>query len=348
MLFRTALRDLQWRRRRVVIAVLGASLVFALALLLVGLSQGFQAETKRTVDSFGTDAWAVRDGASGPFLGQSPFPIETAREVAASEGVTDATPVVFSRKSVGRESPEEVNVFGASGTGVGVPVIEEGHRPESGQVVVSTALSHDIGDELLLAGRRFEVVGTVGQWTAVAGVPNVFLTLEDAQRVAFAGQPIVSAVALEGRPDEAPEGIDVLGDAEVTEDLLRPVRNAIGAIDMVAVLLWVVAASIIGSVVYLSTLERTRDFAVFKAVGTQSTTILGDVVLQAVVLAAASAALGGVIATVIAPAFPLYVEIPATAYLVLPVMALVVGAVASLAGLRRAVRIDPALAFSSA
>jgi putative ABC transport system permease protein len=348
MLFRTALRDLQWRRRRVMIAVVGASLVFALALLLVGLSEGFQAETKRTVDSFDTDAWAVREGASGPFLGQSPFPIETAQQVAASDGVTDATPVVFSRKSVGQESPEEVNVFGASGTGVGVPVIDEGHRPEDGQVVVSTALSYDIGEELLLAGTPLEVVGKVGHWTAVGGVPNIFLTLGDAQRIAFAGQPIVSAVAMEGRPHEEPEGIDVLDDAQVKQDLLRPVRNAIDAIDMVAVLLWVVAASIIGSVVYLSTLERTRDFAVFKAVGTRSTTIFGDVVLQAVVLAAASAAVGGVIATVIGPAFPLYVEIPDTAYLVLPVMALIVGAVASLAGLRRAVRIDPALAFSSA
>jgi putative ABC transport system permease protein len=347
VLFRTAFRDLQWRRRRVVIAVLGASLVFALALLLTGLAHGFQAETKRTVDSFGADAWVVRDGASGPFLGQSPFPLELAEEIRAVEGVTDATPLVFSRKS-GGDSAEEINLIGADGTGVGVPHVDEGRRPEDGEVVVSTALSSEIGDELLVSGTRFEVVGTIDDWTAIAGVPNVFLTRGDAQRIAFSGVPIVSAVAIEGTPRQAVEGTKVLTNREVRSDLLRPVRNAMGAIDMVAVLLWIVAASIIGSVVYLSTLERVRDFAVFKAVGTRSATILGDLVVQAVVLAAASAAMGALVGTVMAPAFPLSVEIPDTAYLLLPVMALVVGAVASLAGLRRAVRVDPALAFSSA
>jgi putative ABC transport system permease protein len=348
MLWRTAFRDLQWRRRRVVIAVLGASLVFALTLLLTGLSHGFRAETRRTVDSFGADVWAVREGASGPFLGQSPFPIELADEVGAAEGVTDATPVVFSRKSVGGESPEEVNLFGASGSGVGVPQVDDGRRPGNGEVAVSSALSYDVGDELLLSGTPFEVVGTIDHWTAVAGVANVFLTREDAQRIAFSGLSIVSAVAIEGAPREAVEGTQILTDAEVRDDLLRPVRNGISAIDLTAVLLWVVAASIIGSVVYLSTLERMRDFAVFKAVGTRSATILGDLVVQAVVLALAAAAMGALVARVIGPAFPLSVEIPDTAYLLLPVMALVVGAVASLAGLRRAVRADPALAFGSA
>jgi putative ABC transport system permease protein len=298
MLLRTAFRDLQWRRRRVVIAVLGASLVFALTLLLTGLSHGFRAETQRTVDSFGADAWAVRAGASGPFLGQSPFPIGVADVVRAADGVSDATPVVFSRKSAGRESPEEVNVFGADGAGVGVPEVDEGRRPGPGEVVVSTRMAYEIGDELLLSGMPFDVVGTIEGWTAVAGVPNLFLTLEDAQRIAFSGLPIVSAVALEGVPRETVEGIQVLNRAEVRDDLMRPLRNGISAIDLVAVLLWLVAASIIGSVVYLSTLERMRDFAVFKAVGTPSATILGDLVVQAVVLSAAAAALGALLAAV--------------------------------------------------
>ena len=348
MVFRTAFRDLQWRRRRVVIAVIGASLVFALALLLTGLSHGFQAETKRTVDSFGADAWVVRKGASGPFLGQSPFPLELAEEITAVEGVRDATPVVFSRKSVSGSSAEEINLIGADGAGVGVPHVDEGRRPEDGEVVVSSALASDIGDDLLLSGTRFEVVGTIDDWTAVAGVPNVLLTRGDAQRIAFSGLPIVSAVAIEGAPRHDVEGTKVLTDREVRDDLLRPVRKALGAIDMVAVLLWAVAASIIGSVVYLSTLERIRDFAVYKAMGTHSATILGDLVVQAVVLAAAAAAVGALVGTAMVPLFPLSVEIPDTAYLLLPVMALVVGAVASLAGLRRALRVDPALAFSSA
>ena len=43
---------------------------------------------------------------------------------------------------------------------------------------------------------------------------------------------------------------------------------------MIAVLLWIVAALIVGSVIYLSALERTRDFAVFKAVGVSTRSVI--------------------------------------------------------------------------
>ncbi|HEV7855102.1 MAG TPA: glutamine ABC transporter permease, partial [Mycobacterium sp.] len=37
-MLRVTLRDLQWRRRRFVITIVGTSLVFAMTLLLTGLS----------------------------------------------------------------------------------------------------------------------------------------------------------------------------------------------------------------------------------------------------------------------------------------------------------------------
>jgi putative ABC transport system permease protein len=44
----------------------------------------------------------------------------------------------------------------------------------------------------------------------------------------------------------------------------------------------------------------------------------------------------------------LAVEVPASAYIALPIVAVVVGLIASLFGLRRAVTVDPALAFGGA
>ena len=56
------------------IAVLGTSLVFAITLVLTGMSNGFEVEAQRLVDGLNADTWAVRSGAAGPFLGQMPFP----------------------------------------------------------------------------------------------------------------------------------------------------------------------------------------------------------------------------------------------------------------------------------
>ena len=68
-----ALRDMQWRRRRLVIAILSTGLVFAMTLVLTGLANGFRVEAQRTVDSMGVDLFVVKSGAAGPFLGSTPF-----------------------------------------------------------------------------------------------------------------------------------------------------------------------------------------------------------------------------------------------------------------------------------
>ncbi len=49
-----------------------------------------------------------------------------------------------------------------------------------------------------------------------------------------------------------------------------------------------------------------------------------------------------------APAAAMSVEVSTTGYLSLPVVAVMVGVLASLAGVRRAIRVDPALAFAGA
>jgi len=126
---------------------------------------------------------------------------------------------------------------------------------------------------------------------------------------------------------------------------MRPLKVAVGAITIVAFLLWIVAVLIVGSLVYLSALERLRDFAVFKAIGVPTRQILVGLALQAVVVALLAAVVGVILAQLLAPLFPMLVVVPTSAYLVLPVIAIAIGLLASIAGLRRAVAVDPALAF---
>ena len=100
-----------------------------------------------------------------------------------------------------------------------------------------------------------------------------------------------------------------------------------------------------GSLIYLSALERTRDFAVFKAVGVTTRSVLAGLALQAVVVAVVAAVLGAVLSLGLGPLFPIPVVVPTSAFVLLPVIAVVIGLLASVAGMRRAVTVDPALAF---
>ena len=67
--------------------------------------------------------------------------------------------------------------------------------------------------------------------------------------------------------------------------------------------------------------------------------------MQAVIVAVLAAILGGALSMLLGPLFPMRVDIPALAFLLLPIVAVSIGVLASLAGLRRAVVVDPALAF---
>jgi len=66
------------------------------------------------------------------------------------------------------------------------------------------------------------------------------------------------------------------------------------------------------------------------------------------VLSVAAALVAVVLALLLAPLFPFRMSVDASSYIFLAVIAVVVGTLASLAGLRRAVAVDPALAFGGA
>lgn len=338
------LRDLQWRRRRFAIAVVATAVVFALALLLSGVSTSFDNEIRRTVNSFHADAWLISSGGFGPFTGPTAFPASRTAEVGRTSGVEQADPVAILRATTTTPSTRNVNVIGVVPGGVGAP---RGQRLRSGEAVADKSLGLHAGDRLDLNGTSFRVVVVSKGLTYFAGIPNVLVPLADAQRLGFGGARLATAIVTEGAPRTPPEGLSMLSNHDVEVDLARPVHQAKQTISLIRWLLWAVAAGIIGAMVYLSALERGRDFAVFKAIGLSTRSVFVGLVLQAVLLALASAVLAVGIEFAMAPASALSVEISAADFLLLPLVALVVGVLASLVALRRAVRVDPALAFGA-
>ena len=262
-------------------------------------------------------------------------------------GVDIAVPLVYgSATTPDGDSARSVNVFGAPERGPGIPAMRSGRPPsEPHEAAVSSTMHRSIGDTVEVGTRNLQVVGIVDDSTALAGQPNVFLTVAGAQKLLFSGQSLISSIGVKGIPARAPSGFKLVDRAGAIDDLLRALKGARQAMTLMAGLLWVVAALIVGSMIYMSALERTRDFAVFKAVGVPTRSILSGLAMQAVIVAVLAALLGGVLSVLLGPLFPMRVDIPRAAFLLLPVVAITIGVLASLAGLRRAVTVDPALAF---
>lgn len=340
------LRDLQFRRRQFAIAVVGAGLAFAMALVLTGMSAGFRHEARETVNAIGADTWIVPRGVTGPFTSQSTMPAALARSVSA-----EAAPLVeFGH--VGRlEDGEEVNVnvIGHSIGQLGDPIWNSGIAPPAqGEAVVDERLGAEEGEAVKIGPSTLQISRVVTNRTYFAGVPIVYVSLEEAQAIAFRGRRLATTIVMLGGPVDLPPGFTALTSEEVRADLLQSLDGAVGSIDLTRLLTWLLAVVVIGAVTYLSALERLRDFAVLKAVGSSPRTLVLSLSAQAVLASLLAALLGGLVAQALGPSFPLPIVIEPEAYFALPLVAIVIGIVASLAAMRRAMRVDPALAFSGA
>lgn len=337
-----------WRARRFALGALATALVFAATLLLAGLHAAFVNEATQTVASFKADRWIVPTGVSGPFTQNVPLSAAQQAEVSRLPGVVRATPIVISGVVMVADGQQRnVNLFGYSPGHGFAPRITAGRAPQAGnEVVVDQLLRLPIGSRVSIEGRAWRVVGWVSGLTYNVGTPTLLMTLAAARGIVYGGEPQASAVITRGVPRDVPAGLRAMTNRAVLADLHRPLSTATSAIEVLAVLLFVVAIGVIGLMVYLSSLDRLPEFAVYKAVGVSNSSLLGSLVLQTMVFALLAAALAMALSLVMAPQFPIPVSIGADLYAALFGAALIVGLAASAVGVRQVTRVDPAVAFA--
>lgn len=340
-------RDLSFRRTRFLVVTLGVSLVLTLLYLMTGLIEQFNKEPFLTTEQLGASHWVIPEGVSGPYTSSSALSVD---QVAAVEPNGDSAEVVIARGTLTVDGLEgEAIVIAAEPAGIGTPEPTQGSRPAgSGDIMLDTSSGASVGDEVRLGDDTYTVVGLSSDTTVLAGLVGTFLTLDDARATIFGGTPVTSAVLLDAEPFTTPEQTQVITTQTAAEDALGPLESAVASIDLIRVLLWVVAAIIIGSVVYLSALERTRDFAVLKAMGGRNGQLAGSLALQAALVALTAAVLATLLQLMLVPVFPLTVRVPISAYWTIPLLAVFVSLLAGWAGMRRVAKADPASAFGGA
>jgi putative ABC transport system permease protein len=338
------LRDLQYRAARFGAVVLGTSVVLTLLFLMTGLTEQFHREPRDTVASFDADGWLLRDGASGAFTSAATMPADVATLVQGAA----AAPVVVARHSLTEAGGRtDIVVVGFERGRLGEPELRTGRLPRGpGEVAIDDASGLHVGDVARIGDRRYEVTGTTDRRTMFAGMPLVFMELTSAQELLYRGADLATAVVLDGTPTSTPDGFTVVDPATVTEDALRPLERSISSVNLIRVLLWLVAGLIIGTMTYLSALERRRDVAVLKAVGASTTQLGASIALQGALIALVAACVASALQVFMVPVFPLEVTVPSRAFLQVPAIAVVVALAAGAVGLRKAVRTDPALAFA--
>jgi putative ABC transport system permease protein len=340
--------DLMYRARQFTIATFGVGLVLALALLLSGLAAGFRAEVAGTVNGVGATRWVLARSAEGRITAFSAFPELEALVIQNEPGVHRAAPLLLVPTQVAHVDGRLVTVTlaGVLNGRLGDPTVVSGHRLNGpSQMVVDNRMGVPLGSSVVLGGRTFHVVGIVTDRSLTGGIPLNYVTLASAQAVAVGGEPVVTAVVTTGIPGQLPAGLVALTPNQVINASVGQLKAGVSTIENTRWMMWAVAVIIVGSLLYVAALERRRDFAVLKALGSSSRALFGSLVIEALVVTMLATLFAELVVNPMAPLFAQPVDMNLTAYATLPISALVIGIVASLGALRRVTAADPVGAF---
>jgi putative ABC transport system permease protein len=341
-------RDLHYRRRRFLIAIAVTALVFGIAVAIDGIKQTLQNEPADLVSSFHADSWLVRRGSSGLFTTTAVLPESVVAGLRSVPGVRSAEPVVTGQSTMLTGNRQNVNLIGYDLRRGGPHIVEGRAARSAGEVVISDGTGASVGDRLSTTSGYFRVVGHAQGSRYNAGAPTLFLTVKEAQRVSVDGQPFVMGLAIRGRPQTLPSGTALGSNRQAVVDLRLTIKSATATIDFVALLTWLIAAGVIGAIVYLTAIERTRDFAVMRATGSPSRLVVGGLMIESLTVSLVAAVVSVPLVLVLRAGMPLPVTLSGASVVRIVIVAIVVGTLASVASVRRALKTDPALAFGGA
>lgn len=116
-------------------------------------------------------------------------------------------------------------------------------------------------------------------------------------------------------------------------------------IGMFLVILALVSAAIVAFIIYTLTMDKIREIAVLKLIGTRNTTIAWMILQQALVLGVIGFVVGRISATVAAPWFPKYVLLLPSDSVLGFVAVMLICVLASVVAIRMALQVDPAQAI---
>lgn len=116
-------------------------------------------------------------------------------------------------------------------------------------------------------------------------------------------------------------------------------------IAMFLVILAVVTAAIVAFIIYTLTIDKTREIAVLKLIGTRNRTIAAMILQQALALGSIGFAVGKISATWAAPLFPKYVLLIPQDSIIGFFVIMLICALASIIAIRMALKVDPAEAI---
>lgn len=373
-----AFRDVRHALGRFIITCIGLSLLLGVVMGMVGIFRGLVDESVSLSRAVGADVWVVEGGRRGPFAEASRLPGDTREAMAVQSGVAAAGAVSFQNiELVHNGQNKRLLLIGAEPgrPGSSMPIKEGRGLVKSRTELIADRKAGFLIDDRVRIGRdTFTVVGLTDGMTGSSGDPVAMISLRDAQKAQFDADPtavrreqarspaaggssdLVNAVIVRLHPSTSPEvfaqsirrwkHLSAFSQAEQEIILTKSVvERASRQIGLFTVILLIVATVIISLIIYTMTMDKMKSIATLKLIGAPDRTIIALIMQQSLAMGVTGFTLGYILLRLGKDAFPRRLVFETSDSAALFVIVVAACFLASLVGVRAALRIDPASAL---
>lgn len=372
-----AYRDIRHNRGRFLLTCVGLGLLLGVVMAMIGIYRGLVVDALTIARAPAVDLWVVEANTRGPFAEASRIPGDIREAVARISGVAAAGSITYQTVEAQHRSAKlRLYVIGYEPTRPGgPPEISQGRGIARShyEAVADRTAGLDIGDRIELGRSTFTVVGLTQHQVNSGGDPAIYITLPDAQKLQFdlapaalriqqargagaSSRDTVNAVVARLQPNASADAVaetiwrwkhlsaitQEAQEAILSRSLVDRARRQIG---LFTSLLLIVSAVIIALIIYTMTMEKIKQIATLKLIGSSDRTIIGMIVQQALALGLIGFAIGVALILGIKDYFPRRVVLEPDNVAILGLIVFAVCLLSSGLGVRAALKVDPATAI---
>ena len=364
---------MRYRQERVVLTIIGITVLIALILFLGGIMNGMKIQARQYVESTGANIWISAEGSGGAFIGFSLLVPEYLAFLRHDKRLTadSISPLVFAQaRPIIRRKAGKAIVVGYKRNKRGGPrhAIEgrmftssefEDYRPQDlppAEVVVDEKMNLAIGERIMIGGKELKVVGKTKSLMFVLDTPLLFMDIRTAQNVLLDNYLHVNMMIARSKNNdnisEIATDLDQQGSIEVrtldqtlTDIIDTYVDEPMKAVKFLQIMLWLAAGILVTMITYVTTLEKTQEIGILKAIGASNPYVMVLILKQVALTSLIGITLGLILSYLFAAFSPIFVKIDPFESVIVATISFAVCCAGGYLAARRAIFVDPMVAF---
>ncbi|MDD4855294.1 MAG: ABC transporter permease [Sulfuricurvum sp.] len=372
-----AQRDIAHSLGKFITTALGVGMLIGVVLIMIGVYRGMVHDAMIVPNDIAADLWVVQKDTLGPFAESSRLHEDLKYALKGFLGVKEVYPLTFQNLQIHQnKKPIRVYALGYEALSGFKPFsLIQGRAIEvrNNEIIVDIKTGFHLDDRIKLGRNIYTVVGLTRKAVSSGGDPMIYLDLSAAQELQFlfsneqirndrsrggelSATAMVNTFALTLRPGSDAKSIakeihrwkhqEVYTTQEQSDILTKNlIERSAKQIGMFTVILLIVSSVIISLIIYTMTIGKMKEIAILKLIGAPNIIITKMIGQQSVLLGILAFIGGNIFANASANFFPKTVILIPGDALKLFVVIIIVSILASLSGIRTALRVDPSSAI---